>query len=82
MAAKGSDEPPAKSLQRVSPGKDPDKYYAPFHVWKESAVAPFLTWRKLMIYRGMFLIRLKEIGINSSMFCFVLYFFYMIGEYK
>lgn len=34
-----------------------------------------------MIYRGMFLIKLKEIGINSSMFvCF--YIFYMIGEYK
>lgn len=36
-----------------------------------------------MIYRGMFLIKLKEIGINSSMFVlFCFYIFYMIGEYK
>lgn len=48
MAAKGSDEPPAISLQaqRVSPGKDPDKYYAPFYVWKESAVAAFFDMEK------------------------------------
>lgn len=38
-------------------------------------MAAFLTRRKLMIYRGMFLIKLKEIGINSSMGVFFYIFF-------